>query len=101
MKKLEEQEIAAKLASLPGWEFSPAHSSGAKLQRQYQFATFERAIGFMLAAVPGIQQMDHHPEWGNVYNRVTVDLTTHSVGGVTEKDFKLAALLEDLAKRLL
>ena len=96
MKKLEDQEITAKLAALDGWVMT-----NAKLHREYEFQSFERAIGFMLAAVPGIQQMDHHPEWANVYNRVTVDLTTHSAGGVTEKDFKLAALLEDLAKRLL
>ena len=95
MKKLEQQEIIAKLHSLPDWALS-----NSKLHREYKFSTFERAIGFMLAAVPGIQQMDHHPEWANVYNRVTVDLTTHSAGGVTEKDCKLAALLEDLAQRL-
>ncbi len=96
MKKLADDEIIAKLALLDGWGMS-----NGKLHREYKFQTFERAIGFMLAAVPGIQQMDHHPEWANVYNRVTVDLTTHSAGGVTEKDLKLAALLEDLAKRLL
>ena len=96
MKKLEQSEIATQLGTLPGWLLHEG-----KLRRAYKFETFERAIAFMLAAVPAIQQMDHHPEWANVYNRVTVDLTTHSAGGVTAKDFKLAAALEDLAGRLL
>lgn len=95
MPKLADAQIQAQLANLPNWVLQQD-----KLHREYKFANFERAIAFMLAAVPGIQQMDHHPEWSNVYNRVTVDLTTHSAGGVTEKDFKLAAALEDLAGRL-
>jgi 4a-hydroxytetrahydrobiopterin dehydratase len=44
--------------------------------------------------------MDHHPEWSNVYNRVTVDLSTHDAGGITHKDFNLAKLLEGIAKKL-
>ena len=44
--------------------------------------------------------MNHHPEWSNVYNRVTVDLTTHDAGGITSKDFELAGLLEGIAKKL-
>ena len=95
MKKLDDGEIAEKLKDLAGWSVV-----NAKLHREYKFSDFERALGFMLAAAPGIAKMDHHPEWANVYNRVSVDLTTHSAGGITEKDFALARLLEDLAKRL-
>lgn len=96
MSKLDEAAINSRLAELPQWNVQ-----SGKLHREYKFADFERALGFMLAAAPAIQKMDHHPEWTNVYNRVTVDLVTHSASGITEKDFKLAFVLEDLAKRLL
>ena len=55
----------------------------------------------MATAAPSIEKMDHHPEWFNVYNRVIVDLNTHSAGGITQKDFDLAALLEGIAHKLL
>jgi 4a-hydroxytetrahydrobiopterin dehydratase len=96
MKKLESAEITEKLAGLPGWSVV-----SGKLHREYKFSDFERALGFMLSAAPAIGKMDHHPEWANVYSTVTVDLTTHSAGGITAKDFQLAQVLEDLAKRLL
>ena len=62
--------------------------------------TFPMPSSFMATAAPMIEKMDHHPEWQNVYNRVTVDLNTHSAGGITQKDFDLAALLEGIAKKL-
>jgi 4a-hydroxytetrahydrobiopterin dehydratase len=55
----------------------------------------------MATAAPTIQKMDHHPEWSNVYNRVTVDLSTHDAGGITQKDLDLATLLEGIATKLL
>jgi 4a-hydroxytetrahydrobiopterin dehydratase len=58
-------------------------------------------MDFMMAAVPGIEKMNHHPEWANVYDRVTVDLSTHDAGGITAQDFELGALLEGLSKRVL
>jgi 4a-hydroxytetrahydrobiopterin dehydratase len=54
----------------------------------------------MSTAALGIEKMGHHPEWFNVYNRVTVDLTTHDAQGITSKDVELANLLDDVAKRL-
>jgi 4a-hydroxytetrahydrobiopterin dehydratase len=54
----------------------------------------------MATAAPAIEKMNHHPEWSNVYNQVTVDLSTHDAGGITQKDFDLAALLEGIAKKL-
>ena len=95
MTKLDSVAITGLLGTIPGWSVS-----NAKLHREYKFSDFERALGFMLAAAPGIAKRDHHPEWSNVYNRVIVDLTTHSAGGITEKDFALAQFLEDLAQRL-
>lgn len=94
MKKLTDAEITAKLAGMAGWSLR-----GGKLHREYKFSDFRHAIEFMMAAVPGIDRMNHHPEWANVYNRVTVDLTTHDAGGVTERDFELAGLLEGIARK--
>ena len=72
-----------------------------KLHREYQFKDFVHAFGFMATAAVAIEARNHHPEWRNVWNRVTVDLTTHDAGGITEKDTALAALLESIAARLL
>jgi 4a-hydroxytetrahydrobiopterin dehydratase len=95
MKKLDEAEVSARLQQMPGWSVV-----GGKLHREYKFTDFPHAFGMMATAAPAIEKMDHHPEWSNVYNRVTVDLTTHDAGGITRKDFDLAALLEGIAKKL-
>jgi 4a-hydroxytetrahydrobiopterin dehydratase len=93
--KLTKKELAAAQADLPGWTIVDG-----KLHRDYKFPDFIHAFGFMATAAIAIQAMNHHPEWFNVYNRVTIDLTTHDSGGITAKDTKLAGKLEALAKRL-
>jgi 4a-hydroxytetrahydrobiopterin dehydratase len=95
MIKLKKAEIAVLLKKLPAWAVK-----GGKLHREYKFPDFAHAFGMMATAAPLIEKMDHHPEWANVYNRVTVDLSTHDAGGITQKDFDLAALLEGIAKKL-
>jgi 4a-hydroxytetrahydrobiopterin dehydratase len=92
--KLDEQQMAQALAGLPGWTLAQG-----KLHREYRFASFAHAMGFMTTAAFAIEAMNHHPEWANVYSRVTVDLVTHDAGGVTQKDAALAAKLEELAGR--
>ncbi len=94
--KLDPQEIQAALGKLQGWTLK-----NDKLHREYQFPDFARAMGFMTISALRIEAMNHHPEWSNVYNRVTVDLTTHDSGGVTERDVKLAEKLEEAARKLL
>ena len=96
MKRLSDQEVSAVLPGLAGWSLE-----GGKLHRQYKFPDFAHALGFMATAAPGIEKHDHHPEWSNVYNRVTVDLTTHDAGGITQRDVDLAARLEAIARKLL
>ena len=96
MAKLDEAEIHERLATLPAWTVS-----GGKLHREFKFANFPRAMEFMSSAVDGIERMNHHPEWANVYNRVTVDLVTHSEQGITRKDFELAAYLNAAAQKFL
>jgi 4a-hydroxytetrahydrobiopterin dehydratase len=96
MKKLTETEIRHGLVTLPGWDLKDE-----KLHREYKFADFVHAFGFMATSALAIEKMNHHPEWLNVYNRVTVDLTTHDAGGISEQDFELARMLDAFAARML
>ena len=93
---LSDGEVRSALSGLDGWTIVDG-----KLHREYAFPDFAHAFGFMAAAATAIEKMDHHPEWFNVYGRVTVDLWTHSAGGITPRDTKLAEILEALAKKLL
>ncbi len=92
--KLSETEIEGRLAAMPGW----AHRGGG-LHREYAFGGFVEAFGFMTMAAIRIEKLNHHPEWSNVYGRVTVRLATHDAGGVTGLDFQLASILDELAAR--
>ena len=66
-----------------------------KLVRTFEFRDFKEAFAFMTQVAIIAEKMDHHPEWFNVYNRVTIELSTHDAGGVvTEKDHKLAAEID-------
>ncbi len=93
--KLNEEQLQEALGTLPGWSIV-----NGKLHRDYKFPDFVHAFGFMATAAVAIEARNHHPEWCNVWNRVTVDLTTHDSGGITAKDVSLAHLLEELAKKL-
>jgi 4a-hydroxytetrahydrobiopterin dehydratase len=95
MIQLTEAEVHQMLPQIPGWTVK-----NGKLHREYEFPDFSHAFGFMAAAATGIEKMNHHPEWSNVYDKVTVDLTTHDAGGITHLDFDLAKLLEGFAKKL-
>jgi 4a-hydroxytetrahydrobiopterin dehydratase len=68
-----------------------------KLHREYRFASFAEAFGFMSSVALRAEAMNHHPEWTNVYDRVTVALSTHDSGGITELDLSLARHMERLA----
>lgn len=87
--------LAQAVVRLPGWEVKEG-----KLHRDYRFTDFVHAFGFMATAAIAIEKRNHHPEWMNVYNRVSVDLVTHDVGGITDKDVELAGLLDSIASRL-
>jgi 4a-hydroxytetrahydrobiopterin dehydratase len=95
MTKLTEPELTAALSTLSGWTIAQN-----KIHKEYKFADFVHAFGFMSTAALAIEKMNHHPEWFNVYNRVTVYLTTHDAKGVTTKDIDLAKVLDGFAKRL-
>ena len=89
------QKIGAKaaLAHLPGWQ----SMEGARdaIQRTFRFKDFNEAFGFMTRVALRADQLDHHPEWFNVYNRVDVILTTHDADGVTELDVTLASFMDE------
>jgi 4a-hydroxytetrahydrobiopterin dehydratase len=89
--KLTESEIRSALRGLSGWTVL-----NGKLHRDYKFVDFVHAFGFMTSAAIVAESMGHHPEWLNVYNRLTVDLTTHDAGGISAKDFELAGKLNAL-----
>lgn len=72
-----------------------------KLTRLYVFATFQDAMSFVSQVAQIAEEMDHHPGWRNVYNKVWVDLTTHDAGQVTDLDFRLAEAMDGIAAKLL
>src|SRR5215475_6364939 len=90
--KLDMDEVTRRLAQLPGWTLV-----AGKLHREYRFADFVEAFGVMASVALVAERMNHHPEWFNVWNTVRIDLTTHDAGGITAKDFELAAAMERLA----
>ncbi len=95
-EKLTDEQIQQALQTLPGWKLLDG-----KLHREYKFADFTHAFGFMAAAATAIEKRNHHPEWFNVYGTVKIDLTTHDAGGITQYDVGLAGALEALAQKLL
>jgi 4a-hydroxytetrahydrobiopterin dehydratase len=90
--RLTDDEISNALGDLPGWELRDG-----KLHREFEFADFSRAFGFMAACATVAQALDHHPDWSNVYATVVVDLNTHDVGGLTELDVQLATKMSGFA----
>jgi len=90
--RLSDAEIQTHLAPLPGWTLS-----GGKLRREFRFTDFSEAFGFMTRAALAAEKLDHHPDWSNGWNRVTVELSTHDAGGLTVLDFELAAEMDRLA----
>jgi 4a-hydroxytetrahydrobiopterin dehydratase len=91
MIRLSQAEIEQELKNLPGWKIV-----NEKLHKEFQFESFNQAFGFMTRSAMEIEKMNHHPEWFNVYNRITIELTTHDAGGITKNDVNLAKILNSL-----
>ena len=89
MSILDESTINDALAELPGWRLDGDH-----ITREYRFKGFREAIEFINRIADAAEAADHHPELTNVYSTVTVALTSHDAGGITEKDLKLAREIE-------
>ena len=77
--------------TLTHWELS-----GDRLRRQWQFKDFSEAFAFMTRVAMLAETKQHHPNWSNVYNRVTIELTTHDLGGLSHLDAELARSIDDL-----
>jgi 4a-hydroxytetrahydrobiopterin dehydratase len=86
--------VASALAQLPGWS---AVEGREAIFKSFKFKDFKAAFAFMTQAALKAEQMDHHPEWFNVYNRVDVTLTTHDAQGITALDVELARFMDAAA----
>lgn len=93
-KRLTAAEAGQALAGLQGWTMVAGREA---ITRQFTFADFSAAFGFMSRVALAAEKLDHHPEWSNVWNRVDITLATHDAGGLTELDMKLAAIIDRLA----
>lgn len=93
-ERLDDDAVAERLADIPGWELVDG-----KLHRRFAFGDFAEAFGFMASLATVAERLNHHPEWSNVWNRVTIDLVTHDADGLTELDFAFAAEASRFADR--
>ena len=90
-----ERDEQVKPLSEKGWTLVDGRDA---IYKEFLFADFNKAFGFMTRVALMAEQMNHHPEWFNVYNKVQITLSTHDVGGLSQKDVKLANFIEDVAK---
>lgn len=109
IERLTDAERAALLSAAPAWVYQPAVTgagdgaeNGAEdgadegMARVFRFADFSAAFAFMTRVAMLAEVQDHHPEWSNVYNRVTIRLTTHDAGGLSARDAAMAAAIDAL-----
>jgi 4a-hydroxytetrahydrobiopterin dehydratase len=98
INRLTSDERTTQLAELRGWQ---AVAGRDAIQRTFRFADFNEAFGFMTRIAIKAQEMDHHPEWFNVYNRVEITLSTHEANGLTSRDIALARFIDSIAPEVL
>jgi 4a-hydroxytetrahydrobiopterin dehydratase len=105
IERLTDAERAALLSAAPAWAYQPAvagagdgaeNSADEGMARVFRFADFSAAFAFMTRVAMLAEVQDHHPEWSNVYNRVTIRLTTHDAGGLSARDAAMAAAIDAL-----
>jgi 4a-hydroxytetrahydrobiopterin dehydratase len=93
-EKLSDTARADALKGLGSWTYD---SAAGAIHRDLRFKTFSEAFAFMTRVALLAEKADHHPEWSNVYNKVSITLSTHDAGGLTEKDIALATAIDKLA----
>jgi 4a-hydroxytetrahydrobiopterin dehydratase len=92
--KLSDAERDAALGGVTGWTLS---ADGTAISKSFVFANFSEAFGWMTRVALLAERANHHPDWSNSYRTVDVKLTSHDAGGLTERDFRLAAAIDRLA----
>lgn len=96
MAKLTDAERSAALSELDGWVMVEKREA---IRKSFKFRDFNAAFGFMTRVAMAAERMGHHPEWFNVYDQVQVILTSHDVGGVSDRDIRLARAIDTFAKQ--
>lgn len=96
IEALSEAERADALDGLPDWDYDEGRDA---ITRDLLFADFAEAFGFMARVALIAERADHHPEWTNVWNRVTILLTTHDAGGLSSRDVEMAAAIDAIVDR--
>lgn len=93
-QKLDDAGRKALPTRLPDWKLVDGREA---IHKTFKFNDFNEAFGFMARVALVAEKLDHHPEWSNVWNRVEVTLSTHSAGGLTELDLRLAGAMDEIA----
>lgn len=89
-----DSELQTALIKVPEWTLV----DGKKIQRAFDFKNFRKAFAFMTECALVCEKLDHHPNWSNTYNKVVVEIFTHTKQALTELDFKLAQSMSDIFK---
>ena len=100
MHALDPQETQQLLSQHPRWRLASTPMGGPSIARDFLFADFATAFTFMTRVAFHAEALNHHPEWSNVYSRVSIRLTTHDAGGLTALDGKLARAIDTVADAL-
>ena len=91
MKKLSDNQIEEKLSDISGWSYTNGFIS-----KTYTFKNFKEAFAVMSRIAFECEAQEHHPNWENVYNSLTIKLNTHDANGITQNDFDLAIIIEKI-----
>ena len=94
--RLTDPQIQTALADLDGWTHNKNKNA---LEKSFKFKNFTKAWKFMNSVAKIAEDMDHHPEWSNIYNRVNIALTTHDANGISERDTKTAKAIEEILQK--
>lgn len=96
INQISSDDLARELGTLGTWQFDRVRKA---IYRELVFENFAEAFGFMTAVALHAEKADHHPEWCNVYNRVQIWLTTHDANGVSQRDIRLAKVINSLTEK--
>lgn len=94
MQKYTSSEVTTAMTSINDWLLIED-----RIIKEFQFDDFVEAFGFMSGVALLAERANHHPEWSNVYNRVNIELTSHDVGGLSARDFKMASEIDNLKRK--